>query len=262
MEFTPTEREKISESLSKGLGPEFLNKRPGPSGSFTYVEGWMVIDLANKMFGFDGWSSEVKSLSVDYVDELEGNRYNVAASAQIRVTLKNGTFHEDIGCGSVENMRIKSAALEKARKAAVTDGLKRALRLFGRVLGNCLYDQAFIRANNHRGTQKVNATNEVLYRHQQFQPETPAKTTIIANGRNNGSSTTTPSTVKPLATPTPMSIVSSRIVTTGTPSNPPSDTPKSVLEQPKPIVLAENEESFSYGEHWMVWLMCCSVSFV
>ncbi|OAD73217.1 hypothetical protein PHYBLDRAFT_7388, partial [Phycomyces blakesleeanus NRRL 1555(-)] len=133
---------RISDSLSKGLGPEFLSKRPGPSGSFTYVEGWMLIDLANKVFGFDGWNSEIKSIAIDYMDELDGNRYNVSASAHVRVTLKDGTFHEDVGCGSVENMRMKSAALEKA---AVTDGLKRALRLFGRVLGNCLYDQAFLR---------------------------------------------------------------------------------------------------------------------
>jgi len=31
----------------------------------------------------------------------------------------------------------------KCKKEAVTDGLKRALRNFGNMLGNCLYDKAY-----------------------------------------------------------------------------------------------------------------------
>lgn len=36
-------------------------------------------------------------------------------------------------------------AYEKARKEAVTDAMKRALRMFGNRLGNCAYDKAFLR---------------------------------------------------------------------------------------------------------------------
>ena len=36
-------------------------------------------------------------------------------------------FHEDIGYGVSEGMKSKVLSLEKARKEAVTDGLKRAL---------------------------------------------------------------------------------------------------------------------------------------
>lgn len=32
----------------------------------------------------------------------------------------------------------------QCKKEAVTDGLKRALRNFGSLLGNCLYDKAYI----------------------------------------------------------------------------------------------------------------------
>lgn len=62
----------------------------------------------------------------------------------MRITLRDGTFHEDIGYGHCENVKMKHMALEKARKEASTDGLKRALRTFGRMLGNCLYDKKFI----------------------------------------------------------------------------------------------------------------------
>lgn len=42
--------------------------------------------------------------------------------------LKDGVFHEDIGYGVAEGMKSKALSLEKARKEAVTDGLKRALK--------------------------------------------------------------------------------------------------------------------------------------
>ena len=41
---------------------------------------------------------------------------------------KDGVFHEDIGYGVAEGMKSKALSLEKARKEAVTDGLKRALK--------------------------------------------------------------------------------------------------------------------------------------
>lgn len=37
-------------------------------------------------------------------------------------------FHEDIGYGVSEGMKSKALSIEKARKEAVTDGLKRALK--------------------------------------------------------------------------------------------------------------------------------------
>jgi DNA repair and recombination protein RAD52 len=42
--------------------------------------------------------------------------------------LQDGVYHEDIGYGVSEGMRSKALSIEKARKEAVTDGLKRALK--------------------------------------------------------------------------------------------------------------------------------------
>lgn len=44
-----------------------------------------------------------------------------------------------------ENVKSKGAALDKARKEAVTDATKRALRLFGNHLGNCCYDKDYLK---------------------------------------------------------------------------------------------------------------------
>jgi DNA repair and recombination protein RAD52 len=77
----------------------------------------------------------------------------------MRVSLKEGVFHEDVGYGMIENAKAKGMALDKVcdaqpsylqsltfsqcKKEAVTDGLKRTLRTFGNVLGNCLYDKQY-----------------------------------------------------------------------------------------------------------------------
>ncbi|TFK32016.1 hypothetical protein BDQ12DRAFT_693140 [Crucibulum laeve] len=132
--------------LDQKLGPEYISQRPGPGGGskLVYVEGWKVINLANEVFGFNGWSSNVVSLTTDFLDyNEETRRYNVGVTAIMRVTLRDGVCHEDIGYGMLENSKGKGAALDKCKKEAVTDGLKRALRNFGNLLGNCLYDKSY-----------------------------------------------------------------------------------------------------------------------
>uniref|UniRef100_A0A3Q2ZCJ6 Uncharacterized protein n=1 Tax=Hippocampus comes TaxID=109280 RepID=A0A3Q2ZCJ6_HIPCM len=66
--FMRNRKEKIKKNLDKKLGAEFLSVRQGCGGvKLTYVEGWVIISLANTIFGFDGWNSEVKDLN--YVDQ-------------------------------------------------------------------------------------------------------------------------------------------------------------------------------------------------
>ncbi|SCV05641.1 LANO_0H11958g1_1 [Lachancea nothofagi CBS 11611] len=136
--------EDIQTKLDKKLGPEYISKRIGFGASrVAYIEGWKAINLANQIFGYNGWSTEVKNITIDFMDESQG-KFCVGCTAIIRVTLKDGTFREDIGYGTVENERRKSSAFERAKKSAVTDALKRSLRAFGNALGNCLYDKTFL----------------------------------------------------------------------------------------------------------------------
>ncbi|KAI0036102.1 DNA repair protein Rad52/59/22, partial [Vararia minispora EC-137] len=136
----------IQSKLNRRLGPEYVSQRPSPGGGpkLTYVEGWRIIMLANEVFGFDGWNSSIIHLETDYVDIIdETKRVSCGISATVRVTLRDGTFHEDVGYGTAENLKSKGAALDKAKKEAVTDGVKRALRNFGNLLGLCLYEKQF-----------------------------------------------------------------------------------------------------------------------
>ncbi len=100
--------------------------------------------MANETFGFNGWGHSVTHQSIDFIDQ-SNDRFYVGVSAFIRVQLKDGTYHEDVGYGVSEGMRSKALSIEKARKEAVTDGLKRALRSFGNLLGNCISDKDYLK---------------------------------------------------------------------------------------------------------------------
>ncbi|GJJ69534.1 DNA repair and recombination protein RAD52 [Entomortierella parvispora] len=142
--FTAEEKQRLESELPKYLAPEFTSTRSGPGqSSLTYIEGWRIKNLANKLFGFDGWSHSITDVTVDFLDVDRDGKVALGVSVMVRVTLKDGTSHEDIGYGSSENQRSKASSFEKARKEAVTDALKRALTSFGNVLGTCLYDKNF-----------------------------------------------------------------------------------------------------------------------
>jgi DNA repair and recombination protein RAD52 len=109
----------LQAKLNQKLGPEYISQRPGPGGGpkLTYAEGWKIINLANEVFGFNGWSSNVISLTTDFIDfNEESRRYTVGTTAIIRVTLRDGVYHEDIGYGMLENSKSKGGALDKVRQ--------------------------------------------------------------------------------------------------------------------------------------------------
>lgn len=58
----------ISSLLDKQLGPEYVSYRAGPGGGkVPYLRGDKAINLANEIFGFNGWSSSILDVHLDYV---------------------------------------------------------------------------------------------------------------------------------------------------------------------------------------------------
>ena len=144
-QFTAEEQAAVQRALQQRLGPNFISKRPAGGGqNVSYIEAFKVVGLANEVFGFNGWSHAVTNQTIDFVDHHQG-KFFVGTTATVKVSLKDGSYHEDVGYGVVEGMRSKALSLEKARKEAVTDGLKRALRSFGNVMGNCLQDKEYLK---------------------------------------------------------------------------------------------------------------------
>jgi DNA repair and recombination protein RAD52 len=130
-----------------------------------------AINLANQVFGFNGWSSSIQNVQIDFVDENPQNgKITLGLSTIVRVTIRDGTFHEDIGYGHIENCKGKAAAFEKAKKEAATDALKRALRNFGNVLGNCLYDKDYLQKVQKIKIAPSRWDAENLHRHPEYAP--------------------------------------------------------------------------------------------
>lgn len=135
-----------------------------------YLTAEKCITLANEVFGFNGWSSSIQNIQVDFADENpQSQRVSIGLSVIVRVTLRDGTYHEDIGYGSIENAKGKAMAFEKAKKEGTTDGLKRALRSFGNILGNCIYDKDYVTQVVKLKAQPVKKFDQNnLHRHSDF----------------------------------------------------------------------------------------------
>lgn len=170
-QWTAQEIATIANKLDKQLGPEYISARAGPGGQKVhYLTAEKCITLANEIFGFNGWSSSIQNIQVDFADENpQTQRISLGLSVVVRVTLRDGTYHEDIGYGSIENSKGKAMAFEKAKKEGTTDGLKRALRSFGNVLGNCIYDQNYVRQVIKHKAQPVKTFHpDNLHRHADY----------------------------------------------------------------------------------------------
>ncbi|KAM6293147.1 DNA repair protein RAD52 homolog isoform 2-T2 [Porphyrio hochstetteri] len=170
-QYTASEYQAIQHALRQRLGPEYISSRQAGGGQkVCYIEGHKVISLANEMFGFNGWAHSVTQQNVDFVD-LNNGRFYVGVCAFVKVQLKDGSYHEDVGYGVSEGLKSKALSLEKARKEAVTDGLKRALKCFGNALGNCILDKDYLRAVNKLPRQIPPELDLVKAKRQDYEPE-------------------------------------------------------------------------------------------
>lgn len=62
---------------------------------------------------FNGWSDRIINLNVDYIEQ-EMNQWCVGVTAIVRVMLKDGSFHENIGFAEVKNTS-KGIAMKEAK---------------------------------------------------------------------------------------------------------------------------------------------------
>jgi DNA repair and recombination protein RAD52 len=139
------DKKKAITELAKKLDPKVV--RPptakGPKGE--YLEGWHVIAEANRIFGHLDWSYRIIDLRCisDYgrpVGQRQAPGFGVCYIARIKVWVGDHCEKEDVGSGhgiSTDH----GQAHESAVKEAVTDALKRTLRVFGWPLGLALYDK-------------------------------------------------------------------------------------------------------------------------
>jgi DNA repair and recombination protein RAD52 len=131
-------------SLKRPLDPGAVSQREGSGGrKLSYIEGHYAIDQANSIFGYGNWGHEITGRECK---ELEDGTHLYTATVRVWTRGASGAnHHEDIGVGlarpSSKTGKLTPEDHEKGIKEAVTDALKRALRVYGDQFGNSLYDK-------------------------------------------------------------------------------------------------------------------------
>jgi hypothetical protein len=117
-----------------------------PKGGRTadYLETYDIIDAANRIFGYDGWSFELIDVSPIHAATKDGEGRGVLFMAKGRLTI-GPTVRVDVGTNDVSYQRDSGEAspdaFETAIKGATSDCLKRCFRTWGAQFGNALYDK-------------------------------------------------------------------------------------------------------------------------
>jgi len=132
------------DQLNAPLSREVVKTREQGGRSVSYVEGWHAIAEANRIFGFDCWSSETTELKCvsekpRTVGKTSDPGFGVTYIAKVRLTVAEVT-REGVGAGHGID-RDLGQAHESAIKEAETDAFKRAARTFGHPFGLALYDK-------------------------------------------------------------------------------------------------------------------------
>jgi len=138
--------DKQLQVLKYDIEPSRIKSRTKGNINLSYLEGFDLIETANKIFGHGNWSSAITSL--DQVSQETNTNQNVVicykAVVQLTVYSLDHSKHiskEDVGFGTGISKTLADAH-EGGAKEAVTDSLKRSMRSFGNQFGNSLYDKS------------------------------------------------------------------------------------------------------------------------
>jgi DNA repair and recombination protein RAD52 len=146
--------------LTQELDSNRIKTREKGNINLSYIEGFDVIDTANKVFGFGNWSYSISKLD-QVSQELNQNQNNVVCyKAVVQVLVHNGNHtldvnRQDVGFGTGVSKTLADAH-EGAAKEAVTDAIKRCFRSFGNQFGNSLYDKT----KNHQNQDSSYQQNQ------------------------------------------------------------------------------------------------------
>ncbi|KAI9888561.1 MAG: DNA repair protein rad52 [Vezdaea aestivalis] len=161
-----SDRQTIARRLDQYLPPRYIQSMTKAGPVRAYVSVFDVVNIANDIFGFDGWSCSILSVELNFCDHNKAkDNYTTMATARVRITLKDGTFREDIGHGDSPGAKDKIGAIGLAEKDAVAGAMKRALKLFGNALGNCTRDEKYAKEAAKKGSgPDIKRGPEAFYR--------------------------------------------------------------------------------------------------
>jgi len=175
--------DKQNQVLAYELDSSRIKSRSKGNVSLSYLEGFDVIETANKIFGYGNWDYNITSLT-QVSQELNHNQNNIICyKAVVNITVHDiqhskSVTREDVGFGTGIAKTLADAH-EGGAKEAVTDAIKRTLRSFGNQFGNSLYDKSRQHQNqqiqqySQSQTQQISPQQQYQQPTQQVQNNTP-----------------------------------------------------------------------------------------
>ncbi len=176
-----------NQALSQELETTRIKNRSKGDVELSYLEGFDVIDTANRIFGYGNWSYNITIL--EQVSQESNQNQNIVICYKAIVSVKvSDTKHEhhisreDVGFGTGISKTL-SDSHESAAKEAVTDALKRSLRSFGNQFGNSLYDKSRQHQNSQQ-TQQPKPSNKVNTPSQDYSKLSNLGLSVMQQGSN------------------------------------------------------------------------------
>ena len=166
--------DKQNQVLAYELDSSRIKSRSKGNVSLSYLEGFDVIETANKIFSYGNWDYNITNLT-QVSQELNHNQNNIICyKAVINITVHDiqhskTVTREDVGFGTGIAKTLADAH-EGGAKEAVTDAIKRTLRSFGNQFGNSLYDKS--RQHQNQPTQQYSQPQVQQVPQQQYQQPT------------------------------------------------------------------------------------------
>ena len=174
--------DKQNQVLVYELDSSRIKSRPKGNITLSYLEGFDIIETANKIFGYGNWNYTITKLD-QVSQELNANQNHVICyKAIINITVydahhSKNVSREDVGFGTGIAKTLADAH-ENGAKEAVTDGIKRTLRSFGNQFGNSLYDKSRQHQNAQQPQQIAPPPQQ---QPQQYQQQQQSQTQQISN---------------------------------------------------------------------------------
>lgn len=131
MEFTDEQR-KI---LLQPIKPHRVSK---DGKGFSHVEAYEIKAHLIRLFGFEGWSTQIESLTCLFEDEKDG-KWTVGYLCSM-VLIVGDKASSDASTGDATNQRSRADAHDLAVKSAVSGALKRCATALGDQFGLSLYN--------------------------------------------------------------------------------------------------------------------------
>ncbi len=138
--------DKINQVLAYEIESNRIKSRPKGNITLSYLEGFDIIETANRIFGYGNWDTNIVKLE-QVSQEVNSNQNNIICYKAVINVVVHDLQHSkavnrtDVGFGTGIAKTLADAH-EGAAKEAVTDAIKRTFRSFGNQFGNSLYNKS------------------------------------------------------------------------------------------------------------------------